>query len=310
MAAFAAGTALLAAFAVWELRAAHPMLPLRLFAQRGFTAVNLVAMLFSFGMFGSVFFLSQFLQTVQGYTPLQAGLRVLPWTGLIMFLAPVVGKLADRVGGRVLVLAGLLLQAAGLLWLADLLGATTPYADMIPAFVLAGTGMALFFVPLASLVLGTAPASLEGVASGTNSAFRELGGVLGISVLGAVFSGSGGYRSPADYVAGLTPAILVGGIVVLCGAALALALPTVRRPTARSLQLCGSSARARRRPPRRAPLSEPGWGLGSELAAQVAVLGQPDPPAVRSLPAPALSSATRAARASASPASCAGVTSG
>lgn len=292
VAAFAAGAGGLLAFVLWELRSPHPMLPLRLFARRGFAAVNVVAMLFSFGMFGSVFFLSQFLQTVQGYTPLQAGLRVLPWTGLIMVLAPIVGRLADRWGGRVLVVTGLALQSAGLLWLAALLTPGTPYADMVPAFVLAGTGMALFFVPLASLVLGSVPHALEGVASGTNSAFRELGGVLGISVLGAVFSASGGYRSAQDYVSGLTPAITVGGVAVALGVLVALVLPAARRarrtapvrrgtgapvPATVDVVVPGAvPATPALEPPateKAVGLVRPGWGLGSELGAPLVGMG-------------------------------------
>jgi MFS family permease len=200
-----------------------------LFRNRAFAAVNVTAMLFSFGMFGSVFFLSQFLQTVQGYSPLGAGLRILPWTGIIMLFAPVVGFLVERWGGKRLVVTGLVLQATGLLWLGLLVTSGTPYLDMVPAFVLAGIGMTLFFVPLASLVLGSVPASLEGVASGTNSAFREVGGVLGIAVLGAVFSSSGGYASAQDYVSGLRPAIVVGAVAVLLGTFTALFVPALRR---------------------------------------------------------------------------------
>ena len=229
LASFAVGVVGLAAFVWWELRTTDPMLPLRLFRNRAFAAVNVTAMLFSFGMFGSVFFLSQFLQTVQGYSPLGAGLRILPWTGIIMVFAPVVGNLVERWGGKRLVVTGLALQAAGLLWLGLLLTPGTPYLDMVPAFVLAGLGMTLFFVPLASLVLGSVPSSLEGVASGTNSAFREVGGVFGIAVLGAVFSSSGGYASAQDYVNGLKPAILVGAAAVLLGTLTALLVPALRR---------------------------------------------------------------------------------
>ena len=226
---FAVGTLALAAFVAWELRIDHPMLDIRLFAHRGFAAVNLTALLFSFGMFGSIFFLTQFLQTVQHYSPLQAGVRVLPWTAITMVLAPVVGQLSERWGGKRLVVAGLALQAVGLAWLASILTPTTPYGDMIAPFVLCGVGMTLFFVPLASVVLGTLPKSLEGVASGANAAFRELGGVLGIAVLGAVFSSNGGYASAQDYVSGLVPAVAVGAAVVGIGALVALALPGRRR---------------------------------------------------------------------------------
>ncbi len=233
LASFVVGAALLAAFARSELRAQAPMLNLSMFKSRAFAAVNVTAMLFSFGMFGSIFFLSQFLQTVQGYSPLAAGLRVLPWTGMPMLLAPVVGVLAERWGGKPLVVTGLALQVVGLTWLATLITPTTPYTDMVPAFVVAGIGMTLFFVPLASLVLGSVPKALEGVASGTNAAFRELGGVLGIAVLGAVFSANGGYASAHVYVSGLSPATYVGAAVVGIGVLTAMMVPGRHRARAR-----------------------------------------------------------------------------
>ena len=206
----------------------RPMLNLRLFSNRGFVAVNVTAMLLSFGLFGSVFFLSQFLQTVQGYSPLGAGLRILPWTGMPMLLAPLVGILAQRWGGKPLVVVGLVLQAIGLLWLAVILTPTTAYTQMVPAFIVAGLGMTMFFVPIASLVLGSVHKDLEGVASGTNAAFRELGGVFGIAILGAVFSSSGGYLSAQDYVNGLRPALFVGAGVVVLGFLAALLVPRRR----------------------------------------------------------------------------------
>jgi EmrB/QacA subfamily drug resistance transporter len=229
LASFIVGAVLLVAFIQWELRATAPMLSLRMFKNRGFAAINVTALLFSFGMFGTVFFLSQFLQTVQGYSPLGAGLRVLPWTGMPMLLAPVVGLLAQRIGGKPLVVTGLTLQAISLTWLALILTATTPYTDMVPAFIVAGIGMTLFFVPVASLVLNSVPKEQEGLASGTNAAFRELGGVFGIALLGAVFSSSGGYLSAQDYVNGLRPAMFVGALVVGIGVVTALIVPS-RRP--------------------------------------------------------------------------------
>jgi EmrB/QacA subfamily drug resistance transporter len=231
VASFVLGVVLLTIFARWELRSDAPMLNLRLFRNRGFAAVNVTAMLLSFGLFGSVFFLSQFLQTVQGYSPLGAGLRILPWTGMPMLLAPVVGILAQRWGGKPLVVVGLVLQAIGLFWLALILSPTTAYTQMVPAFIVAGLGMTMFFVPIASLVLGSVNKDLEGVASGTNAAFRELGGVFGIAILGAVFSSSGGYVSAQDYVNGLRPAIFVGAGVVVLGFFAALLVPR-RRPLA------------------------------------------------------------------------------
>jgi EmrB/QacA subfamily drug resistance transporter len=239
LASFVIGAVLLATFIRWEARATAPMLNLRMFRNRGFAAINVTALLFSFGMFGTVFFLSQFLQTVQGYSPLGAGLRVLPWTGMPMLLAPVVGILAQRIGGKPLVVTGLILQAISLTWLALLLTATTPYSDMVPAFIVAGVGMTLFFVPVASVVLGSVPKDQEGLASGTNAAFRELGGVFGIALLGAVFSSSGGYHSAQDYVNGLRPAMYVGALVVAIGVVTALLVPSRRNlsaPAVASLQ--------------------------------------------------------------------------
>jgi MFS family permease len=137
----------------------------------------------------------------------------------------VVGVLAERWGGKRLVVTGLVFQTVGLTWLATVVTPSTPYSQLIVPFIICGMGMTLFFVPLASVVLGSVPTSLEGVASGANSAFRELGGVLGIAVLGAVFSAHGGYRSGQDYVNGMTPAVAVGAVVVALGAVTALFVP-------------------------------------------------------------------------------------
>ncbi len=225
---FVVGVLALIGFAAWELRSDHPMLDIRLFRDRGFTSVNVTAMLFSFGMFGAIFFLVQFLQTVQGLSPLAAGVRVLPWTAMPVLLAPVVGQLAERWGGKPLVVTGLSLQAIGLAWLATVTTPTTPYADLVAPFVVCGVGMTLFFIPLASLVLGAVPRALEGVASGANAAFRELGGVLGIAVLGVIFSSHGGYASGQDYVNGMTAAVYVAAAVVAVGALAAMVVPSRR----------------------------------------------------------------------------------
>jgi EmrB/QacA subfamily drug resistance transporter len=229
---FVVGVLALMGFAAWELRSDHPMLDIRLFRDRGFTSVNVTAMLFSFGMFGAIFFLVQFLQTVQGLSPLAAGVRVLPWTAMPVLLAPVVGQLAQRWGGKPLVVTGLSLQAIGLAWLATVTTPTTPYMDLVAPFVVCGVGMTLFFIPLASLVLGAVPRALEGVASGANAAFRELGGVLGIAVLGVVFTAHGSYSSGQDYVNGMTAAVYVAAAVVAVGALAAMVVPNRRAGSA------------------------------------------------------------------------------
>ncbi len=225
LAGFAVGVVALVGFLVHESRSDHAMLPLSLFRSRGFSVVNGVALFMSFGMFGSIFFLSQFLQTVQGLSPLQAGVRTLPWTAMPVLVAPITGPLVERIGGRALITLGLFLQAVGLGWIAVVIAPGTPYADVVPAFVLSGLGMSLFFVPVASVLLSSVPRIAEGVASGTNNAIRELGGVFGISVLAAVFSGFGSYASRLSYMAGLLPAMRVGIGVVAVGAIVAAALP-------------------------------------------------------------------------------------
>ncbi len=244
------GALLVAAFIAWEMRTRQPMLPMHLFRSRGFTLTNAASLLMFFGMFGSIFLLAQFLQVVQHYSPLQAGLRTLPWTAMPVFIAPVAGALSDRIGGRPLLATGLALQAIGLGWLAVVASPTVPYLTLVPAFVISGVGMSLFFAPVANMVLGSVRRDQEGIASGANNAIRELGGVFGIAVLGAVFSAHGSYASGPAFVSGLVPAVWVGAAAVAAAAAAALFLPRLRRtvtgqpeavpvPVARDLDLAG-----------------------------------------------------------------------
>ena len=229
VAALTLGAVLTAAFIGWELRAPAPMLPMRFFRDRAFAAANGASLLMYFGMFGSIFLLAQFLQTVQGHSPLGAGLRVLPWTAMPMIVAPIAGALSDRIGGRPLMAGGLALQAIGLGWLAAVSTPTVPYTELVVPFILSGTGMAMFFAPVANVVLSAVRRDEEGQASGANNAIREIGGVFGVAVLASVFSQYGGYESPQTFVDGLSPAIWVGAIVVAAGAIISLAIPRRRR---------------------------------------------------------------------------------
>jgi EmrB/QacA subfamily drug resistance transporter len=232
-----AGSVLVVLFVVWELRAPAPMLPMRFFRNRAFSAANVASLLMFFGMFGSIFLLAQFFQTVQGYSPLQAGLRVLPWTAMPIFIAPLAGALSDRIGGRPLMATGLALQAIGLAWIATVSTPTVPYADLVVPFILSGVGMAMFFAPVANVVLSAVRPEEEGQASGANNAIRELGGVFGVAVLASIFSQYGGYHSGAAFVDGLTPAIYVGAAVVGVGAVAALFIPRLRKSKAEAGQL-------------------------------------------------------------------------
>src|SRR3954447_15359874 len=226
------GLALVVGLVAWERRTSHPLLPMRLFASRGFSATNLASVLMFFGMFGAIFLLAQFLQTVQHYSPLSAGLRTLPWTAMPIVVSPIAGLLADRIGGRPVVLTGLVLQAAGLAWLAAISSPTVPYGDLVPAFVVSGIGMALFFAPVATMVLGTVARHEEGIASGATNALRELGGVFGVAVLASVFARHGGYSSGQAFVEGLRPAVSVGAAGVALAAVALLAVPRQRQAPA------------------------------------------------------------------------------
>jgi EmrB/QacA subfamily drug resistance transporter len=221
----AIGVVLLALFTGWEARAAHPMLPLRLFRSRAFAAANVLSLFMFFGMFGSIFLLAQFFQVVQGYSPLEAGLRTLPWTAMPVVVAPLAGVLSTRTGTRPLLVLGMALMAIALAWLSLVTSPTVEYVTLAPAFVLAGTGMGLFFAPIANVILSAVRPEEEGKASGASNAIREIGGVFGVAVLAAVFSANGSYGSGAAYVDGLIPAIQVGAFIVALGAVAAMALP-------------------------------------------------------------------------------------
>jgi EmrB/QacA subfamily drug resistance transporter len=227
---FMVGAALLACFVAWELRTEHPMLPMRFFGNRTFALANVASLLMFFGMFGAIFFISQFFQTVQGLSPFQSGLRILPWTAMPMVVAPVAGALSDRIGGHRLMGAGLALQAIGLAWIAAVSTPTTPYVEFIGAFLISGVGMALFFAPVANVILSSVRPEQEGQASGANNAIRELGGVFGVAVLATVFTVNGGYGSGQQFVDGMNPAVMIGAALVAVGAIAAFAIKRSPRP--------------------------------------------------------------------------------
>jgi EmrB/QacA subfamily drug resistance transporter len=226
------GAALLAVFIAWELRAQEPMLPMSFFAKRSFAVTNVASLSMYFGMFGSIFFLSQYLQNVLGNTPLQAGEKLLVWTGATMVVAPLAGIFSERFGSRLFMAGGLSLQAGALGWLTLMISTHLSYSQMIIPFVMAGAGMALVFAPSANAVLSSVRTSQAGQASGANNAIREVGGVLGVAVLASVFTGAGGYGSPQSFVNGLIPAMWVGVAVLAVGALVVLVLPFRTAPAA------------------------------------------------------------------------------
>jgi EmrB/QacA subfamily drug resistance transporter len=220
-----AGAILVVLFVLWELRAPAPMLPMRFFRNRVFALANAASLLMFFGMFGSIFLLSQFFQTVQGYSPLSSGLRILPWTVMPMIVAPIAGVLSDRIGGARLMGVGLTLQATGLASLAVLSTPTTAYWELVVPFMASGIGMAMFWAPVANVVLAAVRPEEEGQASGAQNAIRELGGVFGVAVLASIWSHYGSYRTGASFVNGMVPAIWVGAAIVLLGAVASFLIP-------------------------------------------------------------------------------------
>jgi EmrB/QacA subfamily drug resistance transporter len=231
------GALLVAAFVAWERRTPSPMLPMSFFRNRTFALTNVASLFMFFGMFGSIFFLAQFFQTVQHYSPLQSGLRILPWTAMPIFIAPLAGALSDRIGGQRFMAIGLTLQAAGLLWIAAISTTTTPYVDFVGPFMLSGIGMALFFAPVANVVLSSVRPEHEGKASGANNAIRELGGVFGVAVLAAVFSHVGGYQTAQSFTHGTQIAVYIGGALVAVGAVAASLIKGRPREQAQELAL-------------------------------------------------------------------------
>jgi EmrB/QacA subfamily drug resistance transporter len=228
------GVLLVAAFVAWELRASEPMLPMRFFRSRAFSAGNAAIFLTFASLFGAVFFYAQLLQTGLGYDPLGAGLRLMPWTATFMTVAPIAGALVDRVGERPFMVAGLTLQAAGLAWLALIAEPGMAYSQMLAPFIVGGVGVSMAIPAAQNSVLGSVGEGALGKAAGTNSMMRELGGVFGIALVVAVFAGAGSYASAQAFTDGFAPAILVAAGLALAGAVAGLALPG-RRLTAAAI---------------------------------------------------------------------------
>jgi EmrB/QacA subfamily drug resistance transporter len=229
----AAGAVLIVGFVAWELRAREPMLPMRFFRSRAFSAAN-AAIFFTFAaLFGALFFFAQFLQTSLGYGPLDAGLRMVPFTATFITVAPVVGGLVDRFGERPFLAGGLAIQAAGMAWVALIAEPGVAYSELLAPFIVAGVGVSMAIPAAQNSAVGSVAHEAIGKAAGTNSMMRELGGVFGIAVLVAVFAGAGGYASAQAFSDGFAPAVAVGAGLSLAGAIAALAVPG-RRQSAES----------------------------------------------------------------------------
>ncbi|WP_330231841.1 MFS transporter [Nocardia sp. NBC_00508] len=225
LSALIGGAALLVCLIGWELRTPEPMLPLRLFRSRAFSVSNVVGFAFSVGVFGSIFLLAQYFQVVQGYSPLESGVRTMPWTMAPMVVAPIAGLLIDRVGARTLITTGQVLLAAALAWIAAITTVDIDYGSYVAPFLLAGVGMGLTFAPASTIVMASAAPEDQAMASGTNNTVREVGVAMGVAVLASVFASAGSYLGPQSFVDGLVPAVWVGAGIVAVGALVSLLLP-------------------------------------------------------------------------------------
>jgi hypothetical protein len=239
----AGGIVLAIAFVAWESRARAPMIPLRLFRSGAFAAGNATAFLYTGAIYGSLFFLPQFLQVVQGYSPFGAGLRLLPWTAVLFVVAPISGGLVNRFGERPMVVVGLLLQTIGLAWVGLIATPDVPYGSLVLPLIVAGAGVSLAMPATQNAVMSAVARSEVGKASGTLNMLRYLGGAFGLAVSAAVFAGAGGFASPEAFGAGFAPAVGVSAGLSLMAALTGLGLPG-RRWASAPLAKSPSSSRA------------------------------------------------------------------
>jgi EmrB/QacA subfamily drug resistance transporter len=229
---FAISAVALAAFVLLELHQRIPMLDLTLFRSGTFTGANLVAILVTLAMFGIFVFFPIYMQTIRGWSPVQAGAALLPWTILIVIFAPIAGKLSDRVGSRWLMAAGMT-TVAGCCLLLSTIGLHSTFWNLLPAFILGGLGMSFVMTPMSAAAMGAAPVDKAGVASGVLNTFRQVGVALGIAITGAIVvnrataAAKDGASPPEAFVHGLTFAMKVSALICF-GAAIAAAV-LVRR---------------------------------------------------------------------------------
>jgi len=244
VAALGLGLALIAGFLAWERRVPAPMLPPRLFEIPTFVAASGTAFLMSGALFSAVFLASQYFQFGLGLSPLGTGVRFLPWTATPLVVAPLAGVLSDRIGTRPLMVAGMLLQGAGLGWFALVASTGVAYDQLVLPLLIAGAGvsMALPATPTA-LLSAVAPPDM-GKASGVNNTLQRFGGAFGVAMVSAVFAANGHLGSPAAVTAGFRPALAVSAALSALGGLTALAVASRRRPTTNRADPRAKSQRA------------------------------------------------------------------
>jgi len=200
------------------------MLPLELFRSGTYTGANLVVLLVALAMFGVFFFVSLYLQNILGYSAVQTGAAFLPLTILIILVAPIAGKTSDRIGSRGLMTAGMILIAAQLVMLSRL-SVDARFWDLFPAFVIGGIGMGLTMTPSAAAATRSVPVEKAGVGAAVLNSARQVGGTMGIAVMGAIVAAeAGSERTPEAFMRGFEAALLVAAAIAVVGAIVAFAL--------------------------------------------------------------------------------------
>jgi len=225
---FAVAASALTAFVLLEQRQRLPMVDLTLFRNGTFAGANLVAILVTLAMFGIFVFFPIYMQTFLGWSPIQAGAALLPWTILIVIFAPIAGKLSDKVGSRWLIAAGMTTVGLCCLELSTV-GVGSTFWRLLPGFILGGLGMSFVMTPMSAAVMGAAPVDKAGVASGVLNTFRQVGVALGIAIMGAIITNReaaalrAGDDGPHAFVHGLTFGMRVSAVICF-GAAIAAAV--------------------------------------------------------------------------------------
>ncbi|WP_220446567.1 MFS transporter [Paenibacillus piri] len=224
----AVGILLTILFVIWELHTRESMLPMRLFRSRAFFIGNAANYLLNTSLVSALFFLAQYLQIAQGYGPLDAGVRMLPWTATLFIVAPVAGNLVNRIGERPLIVGGLLLQSLGMMWIGIIADPGTAYNEFIAPLIIAGFGVSMVQPTSMSAVVGSVAPSEIGKASGAFN-MLQLGGVFGIAIIATVFTANGNYSSAQSFNTGFAPAISISSVLSLAGALVAIGLPRRRK---------------------------------------------------------------------------------
>ncbi len=228
--ALAVGVVLLIGFVAWQAVAPAPMVPLSLFASRVFSAAALTQFLMAASIFATAYVTSQYFQIARGNSPLGTGLRFLPWTMTPLLIAPIAGKLVDRIGARALAAPGLALQALGFLWILHEAHNHAPYAQFVVPFVLAGVGISMALPAPSAAGLNAATPALLGRSAGVLNTLQQLGQAAGVAVVTVVFDAHGSLDSPAQTLSGYEPALVTAATISLLGALAALGI-SHHRPT-------------------------------------------------------------------------------